>query len=124
MSAVLLLLQQPSICRTFGTRLGCWLVFLLDRSQPVQRNSTEALTVPDISVPPSSEVISTKQLVKKTLACIHTLSREAAHVLASQECLSWLNNNPEGRNLVMLVSADRLPAYKTQEVLEESIFGG
>jgi hypothetical protein len=71
-----------------------------------------------ISVPRSSEVISTKQLVKKTLACVHTLSREAAHVLASQECLSWLNNNPEGRNLVMLVSADRLPACKTQEVLD------
>ena len=49
------------------------------------------------------------------------MTKAAANAIATTDALSWLNDNPTARNLVMSVGPDRVPAYTTKQVLDAHI---
>ena len=74
--------------------------------------------------PSALEKITNEQqgrLIDKSLDCINSLFSLVNNAVSARESLDWLDANPKARNVLMVVSSNRLPAYTTQEVLHAHV---
>ena len=62
-----------------------------------------------------------RRLIDKSLDCINSLFSLVNNAVSARESLDWLDANPKARNVLMVVSSNRLPAYTTQEVLHAHV---
>jgi hypothetical protein len=61
-------------------------------------------------------------LLEESICCINFLSTNAAaNAIAIRKALSWLDQNPTARNLVVSVGPERFPACTTKQVLDAHI---
>ena len=52
-----------------------------------------------------------RRLIDKSLDCINSLFSLVNNAVSARESLDWLDANPKARNVLMVVSPNRLPAY-------------
>jgi hypothetical protein len=91
---------------------------LLPNIDPVPTNSSR--TSKRKKAPSSSDKQSNEQhgrLQDKSLECINLLLSTVNNAVSVSQSLDWLDTNPMARNVLMVVSPNRMPACTTQEVL-------